>query len=264
MGWGPQGPLRVGRSQSCETSRGYSKYRFTRRETTAHYKVAEAARCHRHHRGQDSQDAERGRLSLGLVSWFWKVLTPLLSVSGPCDCFLWREEAEGTACLPAADVDSFLLVDGGEGCLEASELISGKLRTFGIPRARCHEGLSRLWLRSAAGAAGGLTNPIPVRRAEPGGGSVPAYLAQLDWRDLGLRGHGHQLACLPGAQHPADWLLARSPRPCSPALPVHPQGWAGGHHRPSDVPRPHLHDSPEQQLCPQEPFLRRGGRRSAR
>lgn len=137
-GVGSVGTSKSGEVAELREEQGYGKYHFTRKETTAHYRVTEVSRCRRHHRGQDSQDAQRGWLSLGLVAWFWKVLSPLLSTSGPRDCFLWREEAEGTAFLPAADVDSFLLVDGGEGCLEASELISGKPKTFGIPRACCH------------------------------------------------------------------------------------------------------------------------------
>ena len=44
------------------------RYPVLQLETTTHYKVAEVARCHPHHWGQDSQDAQRGRLSLALVA----------------------------------------------------------------------------------------------------------------------------------------------------------------------------------------------------
>lgn len=54
-------------------------------------------------------------------------------MSGPCDCFLWREEAEGTALLRAADVDLFLIVDGGEGRSEASGALSWGRQELSAP-----------------------------------------------------------------------------------------------------------------------------------
>lgn len=119
-----------------------------------------------------------------------------------CHCFLWREEGGDTAFPPAADVNSFLIVDGGERDCEASALITGKPRTSRIDGARRYRWARWMRLRLAAGAAGIVMDSTPNGKAEPGGGSVPAgpaCSAQLDRRELGLTGHWHQLTHLPKA-----------------------------------------------------------------
>lgn len=78
----------------------------------------------------------------------------------------------------------------------------GSRALFGSMELVVTDGLSWMRLRLAAGAAGIVMNSIPIGKAEPGGGAVPAgpaCSAQPDRRELGLTGHWHQLTRLPKA-----------------------------------------------------------------
>lgn len=129
-----------------------------------------------------------------------------------------EEKRPGTALLRAADVDLFLIVDVERDVQKPSELVLGTPRTSGLHRAalspRAH-GCDSSWPQELQELQAAV-NPIPVGRAEPGA-SVPACLAQPDWRNW-VSGHQHQLTLLRlSALQAGFW--PQIPCPCSPALP---------------------------------------------
>lgn len=195
----------------------------------------------------------------------WKVLTRLLSVSGPCDCFLWREEVEGTALLPVADVDLFLIVDGGEGRSEASELISGKPRTFGLHRARCHRGAFTAVTQVGRGSCRRLDEPNSRWKSRAWRWVCTCVLNAARLEETGS--HWAPAPTDPPPRGSVPRRLASGPKlhillPCTPHA---PPGLGQGTPSPlGHALTPPPCDRPGRQLRPQEPLRCWGGCRSVR
>ena len=166
-----------------------------------------------------------------------------------CHCFLWREEGGDTAFPPAADVNAFLIVDGGEEYCEASELITGKPRTFRIDGARCHRwafmdvtqvgsgscGQSRAHRESRAWWWVCTLRPCVLSAAGPEGTGSHWTLTPTNPPPQG----SHRL---PGGTVTSHRLAsALHPMPCAPAPLTR---WAGEPHRPSATPSPCLRHRP--------------------
>lgn len=169
-----------------------------------------------------------------------------------CHCFLWREEGGDTAFPPAADVNSFLIVDGGERDCEASALITGKPRTCRIDGARCYRWPCMDATQAGSGSRGhrdGLNShqesrawrwvctrrPCVLSAAGPEGTGSHWALAPTNSPPQG----SHRLPGGTVTSHRRASAL--HPTSCTPAPLTR---WAGEHHRPSATPSPCLRHRP--------------------
>lgn len=170
--------------------------------------------------------------SLHLSPGLWKVLTPLLSMSGPVIVFCGEKRPRAQLSFGRLTWICFSLlmverdVQKPQSCLGDAE--NWLHRALLSPRPRPDSSCRR-----SCRSCRRLDEPTLAGRAE------------LWWCCLYLRaqpdGTGSHWAPAPTdpppeAQCPAGWLLAPNPMPCSPAPPHAPQGWAGEHHHPLAMP----------------------------